>query len=56
VFALFIVLVIGSVGAVLFIGWEFFPVVDAGQIRLHVNGPAGTRIEDTGAIFLPRRR
>jgi multidrug efflux pump subunit AcrB len=51
VFALFIVLVIGSIGAVLFIGWEFFPVVDAGQIRLHVNAPAGTRIEDTGTIF-----
>ncbi|MBI3529520.1 MAG: efflux RND transporter permease subunit [Betaproteobacteria bacterium] len=51
VFALFIVLVIGSAGAVLFIGWEFFPVVDAGQIRLHVNAPAGTRIDDTGVIF-----
>jgi multidrug efflux pump subunit AcrB len=51
VFALFIVLVIGSAGAVLFIGWEFFPVVDAGQIRLHVNAPVGTRIDDTGAIF-----
>ena len=51
VFALFIVMVIGSAGAVLFIGWEFFPVVDAGQIRLHVNAPVGTRIDDTGAIF-----
>jgi len=51
VFALFIVLLIGSAGAVLFIGWEFFPVVDAGQIRLHVNAPVGTRIDDTGAIF-----
>ncbi|HXF15465.1 MAG TPA: efflux RND transporter permease subunit, partial [Burkholderiales bacterium] len=51
VFALFIVLVIGSAGAVMFIGWEFFPVVDAGQIRLHVNAPAGTRIEDTGVLF-----
>jgi multidrug efflux pump subunit AcrB len=51
VFSLFIVLVIGSAGALLFIGWEFFPVVDAGNIRLHVNAPAGTRIEDTGVIF-----
>jgi multidrug efflux pump subunit AcrB len=51
VFALFIVLVIGSAGAVLFIGWEFVPVVDAGQIRLHVNAPAGTRIDDTGVIL-----
>ena len=51
VFALFFVMVMGSAGAVLFIGWEFFPVVDAGQIRLHVNAPAGTRIDDTGVIF-----
>jgi multidrug efflux pump subunit AcrB len=50
-FALFGVLVVGSAGAVMFIGWEFFPVVDAGQIRLHVNAPAGTRIDDTGVIF-----
>lgn len=33
------------------VGQDFFPVVDAGQIRLHVNTPIGTRIEDTGAIF-----
>jgi multidrug efflux pump subunit AcrB len=51
VFVLFGVMVLGSAGAVLFIGWEFFPVVDAGQIRLHVNAPVGTRIEDTGRIF-----
>jgi multidrug efflux pump subunit AcrB len=51
VFALFGIMVLGSAGAVLFIGWEFFPVVDAGQIRLHVNAPVGTRIEDTGRIF-----
>jgi multidrug efflux pump subunit AcrB len=51
VFAMFVVLVVGSTAAALFIGWEFFPVVDAGQIRLHVNAPIGTRIEDTGVIF-----
>ena len=51
VFALFGVLVAGSAVALWFIGWEFFPVVDAGQIRLHVNAPVGTRIEDTGVIF-----
>jgi len=33
------------------VGQDFFPVVDAGQIRLHVNAPIGTRIEDTGVIF-----
>jgi multidrug efflux pump subunit AcrB len=33
------------------IGTDFFPTVDAGQIRLHVRTPAGTRIEETEAIF-----
>jgi multidrug efflux pump subunit AcrB len=33
------------------VGQDFFPSVDAGQMRLHVNAPTGTRIEDTGAIF-----
>jgi multidrug efflux pump subunit AcrB len=30
-----------------FIGEDFFPKVDAGQMRLHVRAPAGTRIEET---------
>jgi multidrug efflux pump subunit AcrB len=34
-----------------FIGTDFFPEVDAGQIRLHVRAPAGTRIEETEAYF-----
>src|SRR5262249_6740077 len=34
-----------------FIGSDFFPPVDAGQIRLHVRAPAGTRIEETEAWF-----
>ena len=34
-----------------FIGQDFFPTVDAGQIRLHVRAPAGTRIEETERIF-----
>ena len=38
---------IGSVCLVPFIGQDFFPRVDAGQIRLHVRAPAGTRIEET---------
>ena len=33
-----------------FIGTDFFPQVDAGQIRLHVRAPAGTRIEETEHI------
>ena len=34
-----------------FIGTDFFPQVDAGQIRLHVRAPAGTRIEETERYF-----
>src|SRR5207253_9614936 len=30
---------------------EFFPLIDAGQIRLHVRAPAATRIEETERIF-----
>lgn len=33
------------------IGEDFFPAVDAGQIRLHVRVPSGTRIEVTEEIF-----
>ncbi|MGH9913867.1 MAG: efflux RND transporter permease subunit, partial [Pyrinomonadaceae bacterium] len=34
-----------------FIGEDFFPVVDAGQFRLHVRAPSGTRIEETEVLF-----
>jgi multidrug efflux pump subunit AcrB len=34
-----------------FVGRDFFPSVDAGQIRMHVRGPAGLRIEETQALF-----
>jgi CzcA family heavy metal efflux pump len=34
-----------------FIGQDFFPSVDAGQIRLHVRAPAGTRIEETEQLL-----
>ena len=34
-----------------FLGQDFFPTVDAGQFRLHVRAPAGTRIEETEALF-----
>ncbi|HJZ53399.1 MAG TPA: efflux RND transporter permease subunit, partial [Gemmataceae bacterium] len=33
------------------VGRDFFPEVDAGQIRLHVRGPAGIRIEETEKLF-----
>jgi multidrug efflux pump subunit AcrB len=34
-----------------FIGTDFFPQVDAGQIRLHVRAPSDTRIEETEQWF-----
>src|SRR5207248_5430853 len=34
-----------------FLGRDFFPTVDAGQFRLHVRAPAGTRIEATEERF-----
>lgn len=34
-----------------FIGKDFFPAVDAGEFRLHVRGPSGTRIEVTEEYF-----
>jgi CzcA family heavy metal efflux pump len=41
----------GSLVLVLFVGEDFFPQVDAGQFRLHVRSPAGTRIEETERLF-----
>ena len=34
-----------------FVGRDFFPTVDAGQLRLHVRCPPGTRIEQTEVYF-----
>ncbi|MGE3536312.1 MAG: efflux RND transporter permease subunit [Candidatus Tectimicrobiota bacterium] len=41
----------GSLVLVLSLGQDFFPRVDAGQFRLHVRAPAGTRIEETERLF-----
>jgi multidrug efflux pump subunit AcrB len=35
----------------LFVGRDFFPIIDGGQIQLHVRTPAGTRIEKTEQVF-----
>jgi CzcA family heavy metal efflux pump len=51
-------LVVGFLGFVLasfllvpFLGSDFFPSVDAGQITLHVRPPVGTRVEDSAQMF-----
>ncbi|HWB52961.1 MAG TPA: efflux RND transporter permease subunit, partial [Tepidisphaeraceae bacterium] len=43
--------VVVSCGLFPLIGTDFFPEVDAGQIRLHVRAPAGTRLEETQKYF-----
>ncbi len=42
-----------ALGGTLFmlVGRDFFPIIDGGQIQLHVRAPAGTRIEKTEQIF-----
>jgi multidrug efflux pump subunit AcrB len=45
-----LVLALGGVMLML-VGRDFFPVIDGGQIQLHVRAPAGTRIETTERIF-----
>ena len=49
--ACFGLIVVACAALTPFIGTDFFPQVDAGQIRLHVRAPAGTRIEETEAYF-----
>jgi multidrug efflux pump subunit AcrB len=40
-----------GVGLYPMVGRDFFPVIDGGQIQLHVRAPAGSRIENTEHIF-----
>ncbi|HEY9255917.1 MAG TPA: efflux RND transporter permease subunit [Stenotrophomonas sp.] len=47
-FALVVVL---SFGLVPFLGANFFPAVDSGQVLMHVRVPVGTRVEETAARF-----
>ena len=45
-----LMLALGGVMAT-FVGRDFFPAIDGGQIKLHVRAPANTRIETTERIF-----
>jgi multidrug efflux pump subunit AcrB len=47
----FAAMVVLSCFLIPFIGRDFFPSVDAGQLRLHVRAPAGTRLEETERYF-----
>jgi len=41
---------VASLGLAFFLGADFFPSVDAGDIRLHMRAPTGTRIEETARL------
>jgi CzcA family heavy metal efflux pump len=47
----FLVVVILSFGLEPFLGQNFFPTVDSGQILMHVRAQPGTRIEETARLF-----
>jgi multidrug efflux pump subunit AcrB len=49
--AIFATFVVGSCLLLPFVGRDFFPAVDAGQLRLHVRCPAGTRVEESERYF-----
>jgi multidrug efflux pump subunit AcrB len=49
--AVFAGLCVASIALVPLLGQDFFPTVDAGQIRLHVRAPPGTRLEETARLF-----
>ena len=51
VIAVFLAFAVVSLCLYPFVGRDFFPTVDAGQMRLHVRAPAGTRIEETEVYF-----
>jgi multidrug efflux pump subunit AcrB len=47
----FMLVVLASFSMVPFLGSNFFPAVDSGQVLIHVRVPVGTRIEETAARF-----
>jgi multidrug efflux pump subunit AcrB len=47
----FATLCVASLALVPLLGRDFFPAVDAGQIRFHVRAAPGTRIEETARLF-----
>ncbi|OYD94647.1 RND transporter [Nostoc sp. 'Peltigera membranacea cyanobiont' 210A] len=51
VFAMFGAFWVSALVLLPFVGQDFFPQVDAGQFRLHVRAPAGTRLEKTEQMF-----
>jgi len=46
----FLIFCLLSLGLFTFLGEDFFPQVDAGQLRLHVRGRPGLRVEETARL------
>jgi multidrug efflux pump subunit AcrB len=46
----FVVVIAVSFALVPWLGADFFPAVDTGQIKLHLRAPTGTRIEETARL------
>jgi CzcA family heavy metal efflux pump len=51
VFVLFALLVGSALLILPIVGRDFFPTVDAGEFRLHVTAPPGTRLEESQQVF-----
>jgi multidrug efflux pump subunit AcrB len=47
----FLLFVAGSFALVPYLGRDFFPSVDSGQILMHARAKIGTRVEETAGIF-----
>ncbi|MEP6779726.1 MAG: efflux RND transporter permease subunit [Gemmatimonadaceae bacterium] len=50
IFTAFTVAVVASFALFPFLGENFFPTVDAGQLRVHLRAASGTRVEETEQI------
>jgi CzcA family heavy metal efflux pump len=46
----FLLVCVASLGLVMFLGFDFFPTVDAGQIKMHIRARSGLRVEDTAKL------
>ncbi len=46
----FLIICALSLGLIFFVGFDFFPSVDAGQFKMHVRAQSGLRVEDTAKL------
>jgi multidrug efflux pump subunit AcrB len=44
-------MVVGAGALTVLVGEDYFPQIGAGQMRLHVRGPSGLRVEETERLF-----